>query len=142
MATADELVFTLRTKRIFIIEDQPANFAVVKHLLEMQGATVQFSRWGTDALHRMSDFAPIDLVLLDLMFPRNVSGYDLFDEIRQHPDFATVPIVAVSASDPTDTIPKVRAKGFNGFIAKPIDYEQFPKQVERVLKHQEVWITR
>lgn len=131
----------LKDKHIFIVEDQPKNFAVIKTLLEMNGATVKFDRYGDQMIERMISFQPIDLILLDLMFPNGVSGYDLFDAIRAVSNFATVPIVAVSASDPAIAIPRTQAKGFNGFIAKPISYEWFPRQIANILNHEEVWIS-
>jgi CheY-like chemotaxis protein len=95
----------------------------------------------SDTVQRLVDFAPVDLILLDLMLPNNVSGYDIFDRIGAFSDFAKVPIVAVSAADPGVAVPKVRAKGFAGFIAKPIEFEIFPSQIARILNNQPVWYT-
>jgi len=137
----DKRMLILRHKHIFIVEDQPKNFAVIKTLLELHGAIVKFDRYGDQMIERLVSFQPIDLILLDLMFPNGISGYDLFDAIRATADFATVPIVAVSASDPAIAIPRTQAKGFNGFIAKPISYESFPKQIASILNDEEVWIS-
>jgi hypothetical protein len=41
--------------------------------------------------------------------------------------------------DPNVAMPKAQAKGFHGFIAKPIDNYLFPKQVAIVLAGQQVW---
>ena len=76
---------------------------------------------------------------LDLMLKDNVSGFDLYDEIRSLPKYADVPIVAVSAIDPSIAIPKTRAKGFSGFIAKPIDSHLFAKQIAALLEGEQIW---
>ena len=131
----------LEGKRIFIVEDNMGNNAVMTLLLEWQGAKVVFERWGTDAVERLNAFAPVDIILLDLMLPNGLTGYEVFDQIRQISDFALVPIVAVSAADASTAIPKTRAQGFDGYIAKPIDYDLFPKQVEQLIKHEPVWYT-
>jgi len=47
--------------------------------------------------------------------------------------------VAVSASESAVAIPKVKAKGFAGFISKPIDYDRFPNQIVAVLNQEAVW---
>lgn len=130
----------LHGKRIFIVEDNPANMAVTKLLLERHGAVVWFDRRGTEAMERLAQFAPVDLIMLDLMFPGNMSGYDLFDQIRAQPEYANVPIVAVSASNPSEAIPKVRARGFSGYIAKPIDYDTFALTLEKLLDGEKVWV--
>lgn len=131
----------LKGKRIFIIEDNPKNFAIAKTLLEMEGAAVHFDRFGDDTFSRLKAFAPVDGILLDLMFPNNISGYDLFDQIRQLPEFATVPIIAMSASDPATAIPHTQAQGFAGFISKPISYNHFAEQIAHVIIDNEpIWI--
>lgn len=108
-------------------------------LLEMQGVEISFERWGIDTMKRLERFAPVDLILLDLMFPGGITGYDVFDQIRANPDYATIPIIAVSASEPAISIPKTKAKGFKGFIAKPINFDAFPEQIRLILNGQEIW---
>ena len=125
--------------RIFIIEDNVANRAIMQLLLEQQGAEISYERWGTTTVQKLMEFMPVDVILMDLMITSKISGYDLFDEIRAIEAFRNVPIVAVSASDPSDAIPRTRAKGFDGFIAKPVDYDQFPKQIARILDDEQVW---
>lgn len=129
----------LQDKRIFLIEDNLANRAIMQLLLEQQGAKISFERWGKDTVKRLKALAPVDIILLDLMFPHNVTGYDIFDRIRMHPEFQHIPIVAVSASDPSIAIPKTKAKGFSGFITKPIEYDRFPQQIQAILNDELVW---
>ncbi len=129
----------LEGKRVFIVEDNAGNNAVMQMLLESQGAKVNFERWGTGAVERLQAFAPVDIILMDLMLPRGITGYDVFDQIRQLPEFDAIPIVAVSAADASTAIPKTQAKGFSGYIAKPIDYDLFPRQILQLLNHEPVW---
>lgn len=129
----------LKGKRIFLIEDNVGNRAIMQTLLEQQNVTIGFERWGVDTVKKLQEFGKVDIILLDLMFPRGVTGYDVFDEIRAHSEFMDVPIVAVSASEPSESIPKTKAKGFAGFISKPIDFDRFPAQILAILKHEPVW---
>ena len=129
---------SLQDKRIFLVEDGVENRAIIQTLLERSGAKIAFDRWGIDTIKRLQMFAPVELILLDLMLPNRVTGYDVFDRIRAVSDFADVPIVAVSASDPSEAVPKTKAKGLAGFIAKPIDFEVFPLQIERILNREAV----
>ncbi|GAB4544341.1 MAG: hypothetical protein OHK0023_00980 [Anaerolineae bacterium] len=127
-------------KRVFIFEDNPNNRAIMQLLLEHMNITVSFERWGSRIVERLRAFAPIDLILMDLMFPNEVSGYDLFDLIRAEADLADIPIIAVSAADASQAIPKTRSKGFNGFIAKPIELDKFPQYIAQALDKKPVWI--
>lgn len=132
----------LKDKRIFIVEDNLENRIVFELLLVEQGAKVAFERWGRKTVERLQTFAPVDLILLDLMFPKGVTGYDIFTEIRKVANFATTPIVAVSATDPSEAIPKARKLGFAGFIAKPIKFAEFIKQIATILEGNPVWDSR
>jgi CheY-like chemotaxis protein len=130
----------LKDKRVFIVEDKLENRAIMQMLLEQEGAKIGFERWGgRQTLEKLQAFAPVDVILLDLMFPNNVTGYDVFDQIRTQPDYRFVPIVAVSASDPSSAIPLTRSKGFAGFIAKPVDFDAFPRQIAKIIDREPVW---
>ncbi len=129
----------LRGKRIFIIEDNMQNRLIFQLALIRQGAAVDFERWGRDTLHRIKNFSQLHLIILDLMLADGLSGFDIFQKIRQLPKYDAVPIVAVSAMDPSIAIPKTRALGFSGFIAKPIDNKLFPQQLASVINGEHVW---
>jgi len=130
----------LKGKRIFLTEDNLTNRSVIQLLLERDGAVFAFERWGFDTLERLQKFAPVDIILLDLMLPNGVTGFDLYDQIRGLPDFQHIPIVAVSAKDPSIAIPEVQAKGFNGFIAKPINRLRFAQQIAWAIEGKPIWI--
>lgn len=129
----------LKDKRIFIVEDNMQNRLIFQMALIRQGASVDFERWGRDTLYHIQNISRIDLIVLDLMLADGVSGFDIFDQIRALPKYNAVPIVAVSAMDPSIAIPKTRAQGFSGFIAKPIDNVLFPKQLASILEGEKVW---
>ena len=134
-----EIMFPLTGKRIFYIEDDLMNRAVVKTILEYAGAVFASEFWGHMEVvqSRLRCFLPIDLILLDLMFPKNVSGYDIFDALHRQALFSQIPIVAVSASEPAVEVPKTRAKGFRGFIPKPINLYTFPEQIVTMLEQEQ-----
>jgi CheY-like chemotaxis protein len=129
----------LKDKRIFILEDHAGNLAVMLTLLQREGAITKQDRWGKETISKLQDFAPVDIILLDLMVSETVSGYDVFDDIRSLAEFVQVPIVAVSASEPSVAIPETRKRGFSGFIAKPINIDHFPKQLAQVLEGESLW---
>lgn len=129
----------LKNKRIFLVEDMLANRAIMQILLEQNGAKTNFERWGKNTVSKLRKFMPVDIILLDLMFPNNITGYDVFDVIREHSEFNHIPIVAVSASDPGTAIPKTKKKGFSGFITKPIEYDRFPDQIVSLINNEAIW---
>jgi CheY-like chemotaxis protein len=129
----------LKDKRIFIAEDNLQNRIVYQMTLMRHGANGEFERQGRGTLSYLQGMSHVDLIVLDLMLAEGISGFDICDQIRALPKFDHVPIVAVSAMDPSIAIPKTRMKGFVGFIAKPIDPNLFPKQLAAIMNGEQVW---
>ncbi|GAB4571227.1 MAG: response regulator [Anaerolineae bacterium] len=130
----------LQGKKIFIIEDEPNSLAIVSSILRRQGAAVHFDPWGIDTAERILKAMPVDMILLDLMLPDQVSGYDVFRALRAIPALQSIPIVAVTAMDPATELAKTRAMGFAGFICKPIRTRTFVTYLEAILDGIPVWI--
>ena len=126
----------LENRRIFIVEDDAVNIAIAAYLLRQHGATVFQDRWGDQALKVIRDALPLDLILLDIQFPRGVSGFDIFEHLRNEPDLKQIPVVAVSASGEMN---RARDMGFAGYIAKPIMPYAFPRHLTKILDGTPVW---
>jgi CheY-like chemotaxis protein len=129
----------LKGKTIFIVEDNTQNRVVFQMVLVVNGARVEFDRWGRECMSRLKNLVQLDLIVLDLMLNNGISGYDIFREIRNLTTYDSVPIVAVSAAEPAIALPKTKELGFSGFIAKPIDDELFPQQLARLIAGEQVW---
>ena len=129
----------LRDKRIFIIEDDAANLDIMLVYLRGASAVPLFARWNSDTLHGMEKLMPLDAILLDLSFPDNISGYDIFDQLRALSFLADVPIIAVSALNMDEAIPRAKKQVFSGFINKPLQRSTFTQAVSAILDGEEVW---
>jgi len=129
----------LQGKKIFILEDDVNNLAVVTSMLRRYGATIYFDSWGVDTAQTIKAFMPIDIILLDIHLPGGVTGYDVYDAIQEMPELSGVPIVAVTASDPDREMRKAKEKGFSGYITKPIRTKSFVRSLLAILNGDEVW---
>lgn len=79
-----------------------------------------------------------NLFLLDIhMEP--IDGFGVIEQIRSHPDYATVTVVALTASVMNEEVAMLKSAGFNGCIAKPVDQDSFPKTLQQILNGDEVW---
>lgn len=80
----------------------------------------------------------LSAILLDIhMEP--FDGFEMLNMIRQHPVFASLPVLALTASVMSEEITKLRTSGFDGAIAKPIDQDLFAEQIEAVLNRKLIW---
>ncbi len=129
----------LQGKQIFIVEDNTLNRVVYQITLGVAGAYLEFDRWGREAVDRLKRTRKWDLIILDLMLYGGISGFDVFSAIREMPQYDTVPIVAISASEPAVAMPKARELGFSGFISKPIYEERIIEQVAQLIAGEAVW---
>ncbi|MBK8024044.1 MAG: response regulator [Chloroflexi bacterium] len=130
---------SLDRKRILIVEDDVLNRVVYQMTLGVSGAFLDFDRWGRDSIGKLRASRNWHLIVLDLMLPGGQSGFDIFTKIRALSEYSHVPIVAVSASEPSIAIPRARDLGFSGFISKPIDEGCFVEQIERIIAGEQIW---
>ena len=72
----------LKGKTIFIVEDDAFNLAIIRTILRRQGVNTPFDHWGDNTLTRIQKYdSNLDMILLDLMLPDNISGHDIFESI-------------------------------------------------------------
>lgn len=129
----------LKGKSIYIVEDNLRNLIVYQIALVSHGAHLRVDECGQNTIYEMRNIFKCDLIILDLMLSEGKSGFDIIHEIRSISRFEKIPVVAVSATDPSSAIPKAKAMGFSGFIAKPIDKQLFPKQIAEIINGAEIW---
>jgi CheY-like chemotaxis protein len=130
---------TIKGKRIFVVEDDANNLAIVSTILQGAGATVYFSRRGMDVATKIRAVLPINIILMDLMLSDKMTGYDVLALIRARPELAAIPVIAVTAADPTIEIAKAKEKGFNGYISKPIRMHTFSRFIDNAINGEPVW---
>lgn len=71
-----------------------------------------------------------------------LDGFDMLRLIHANADYDAIPVVALTASVMNEEVRKLRECGFDGVIAKPIDYDTFPQALERILNGEQVWKTK
>ena len=86
---------------------------------------------GKRGLHLAASLLP-DLILLDIQLP-GMDGYAVARNLRENPDLADTPIVAVTSYAMPGDREKAMEAGCSGYIEKPIDPDTFDKQVEKYL---------
>lgn len=123
---------------VLVVEDNVSNFVVIARILGYLGIHCEWKTSGHEVLEYADSIPRLDLILMDLRLPYE-DGYGALKKIRQSPRLKNTPIVAVTAEASVEQINKARASGFDGFIAKPLDIDRFPDQIQRILAGEAVW---
>lgn len=111
---------------ILHVEDDPQSLLLVRKLLLAGGHRVVETSSGLEGARLAAEVKP-DLVLLDINIP-DLDGYEVAMLLRGR--LPGVPIVAITAEgDRAQSL----AVGCDGFLLKPIDVRQFPRQINEYL---------
>jgi CheY-like chemotaxis protein len=118
---------------ILLVEDDPDQMELAKLRLAMAGYQVRSVDRAKALSRALREQARPDLVLLDLMLPDG-DGLDILGQLRGRPEFATLPIVLLTAKAELGDIGKGLALGADGYITKPYSTNQLAEVIGRVLK--------
>jgi two-component system cell cycle response regulator DivK len=118
-------------RKILVIEDNEQNLYLIRYILEDCGYEVFSAADGKEGIVLAASLKP-DLILLDIQLP-GMDGYDVARHLRENPDLADTPIVAVTSYAMPGDKEKAMEAGCSGYIEKPIDPDTFDKQVEKYL---------
>ena len=113
----------LAQKKVLIVDDDMRNIFALTSILEQQQMQVYYAENGREGIQKLQSEPEIDIVLMDVMMPE-MDGYDTIRAIRQQPNFAQLPIVAITAKAMQGDREKCLAAGASDYIAKPIETEQ------------------
>jgi CheY-like chemotaxis protein len=118
--------------RILVVEDSPDIRVLVRMLLEAAGHEVLTASDGREGVETAKRERP-DLVLMDLSLPV-LSGWEATKALKETPETASIPVVAVTAHAMHGDRERALAAGCDGFIPKPIDEETFETLVGSYLR--------
>lgn len=116
---------------VLVVEDNPLNMKLTTDLLELHGFTVLQATDGDMALELAKTHRPA-LVLLDIHLP-GMDGVEVFQKLKAGAGTQGAKIVALTASALKEEEERIRALGFDQFIAKPINTRQFIPTIRQVL---------
>jgi putative two-component system response regulator len=106
--------------KILVIDDEPANVALLEDMLADGGYTrVKSVTDSRLAVETCETFEP-DLVLLDLMMP-HVDGFMILESLRAAAGESFFPIIILTADANESTKLRVLRAGATDFLLKPFD---------------------
>jgi PAS domain S-box-containing protein len=120
--------------RILVVDDSEINREVARRILHGQGATVSLAVNGQEALDWLVVHPTgADLVLMDVQMPV-LDGVEATRQLRRMPQFADLPIVALTAGAFKAQQDAAHEAGMTHFISKPFDVPSTIALIQRLTR--------
>ena len=106
-----------RARNVLLVDDSAFFRDMLGPLIKAAGYQVTAVASATQALATIKSGTRIDIVVTDIEMP-DMDGFELAAALRENPDTADIPIIALSAMVSAEAIERGRGVGFHDFVAK------------------------
>ncbi len=124
----------LKARKVLIVEDDMRTMFAMTKILASHGLNPVKADNGEKALEMLNKHPDVDLVLMDMMMPV-MDGYEATRCIRTSPEFANLPIIALTAKAMKEDRKKCLDAGASDYLTKPVDQD-------RLISLIRVWLCR
>jgi CheY-like chemotaxis protein len=124
--------------KILIVDDDPDIVESIRVVLESQGYGVISAVNGLEGLTRTKKEKP-DLIILDVMMPEGVDGFEVAREIKKDPKTQPIPILMLTAIKDKTGLDFQKEAGdkdwlpVEDYCAKPLNHDALLKKVSKLL---------
>jgi len=130
--TPDSIVPPNVRHRLLIVDDEPANRALCRSILEQVSANCSEAPDGEAAIREL-EAGRFDLVLLDIDMPK-LNGRETLQRIREHPTTPHLKVIMVSGRVSGDELAQLMRAGADDFLSKPFSAVQLRERVKAALR--------
>ncbi|MGF7239161.1 MAG: response regulator, partial [Frankia sp.] len=120
----------LTGRTILVIDDDIRNVFAISSVLGLYRLNVIHAPDGRRGIDTLRAADNVDLILMDVMMPE-MDGYATTTAIRRIPQFATLPIIAVTAKAMHGDREKCLAAGVTDYVTKPVDTDELLSVMSR-----------
>ncbi|MDD7177479.1 MAG: PocR ligand-binding domain-containing protein [Lachnospiraceae bacterium] len=131
-AEMENFTFVAPEARVLVVDDNAINLTVTKGLLEPLEMQIDTALSGEEAIEMVQQ-TMYDIVFMDHMMPE-MDGVETTHEIRRRfPEYADLPIVALTANAVNGVQEMFQEEGLNDFVPKPMELKVLVDAVRRWL---------
>jgi len=109
--------------KVLVVEDNPANMKLATFLLQSAGHTV-LSATDAEAGLTLARGEQPNLILMDIQLP-GMDGLEATLLLKRADATRAIPVIALTALAMRGDEERIRAAGCDGYIAKPMRYQEF-----------------
>ena len=117
--------------RVLVCEDQDAIRRMIETLVGSSGHEVVGVATGAKVVE-LASTERFDILLLDLMLPGALDGFDVCTRLRAQDSTKDLPIFVISAMDDPESRDRARGAGATAFYGKPFRPLELLKDIQRV----------
>ncbi len=118
--------------KILIVDDEPNVVELVRYNLSLHGFATDMAHDGRAALQKIKENT-YDLIILDQMIPL-ISGIELLKTIRQHKEWAALPVLMLTAKTEEADVVQALNFGADDYITKPFRVHEMIARVQSILR--------
>ncbi|MEW6100513.1 MAG: ATP-binding protein [Pseudomonadota bacterium] len=124
---------TGQTVEVLCIEDNPTNLHLVEAVFAGRPDVRLFTAMTPGLGLELARSHRPAVILLDINLP-DMDGYEVLRRLREHPDTAAIPVVAVSANAMPQDLERGQAAGFAAYLTKPLDVARLVQVVDALVR--------
>ncbi|HML24855.1 MAG TPA: response regulator [Aggregatilinea sp.] len=124
---------------IVVIEDESEIGDLLALVLKHEEIRLHFALDGTEGLDLVRAVAP-QIILLDLMLPGEMDGWDVYRVVREDASFRETPIIILTVITPqAERLHGFTSSDIDLYLLKPFDTVYLRRSVERLLGRSGLW---
>lgn len=140
-AEMESFTFVAPEARVLVVDDNAINLTVTKGLLEPLEMQIDTALSGREAIEKVQQ-TMYDLVFMDHMMPE-MDGVETTHEIRRRfPEYADLPIIALTANAVNGVQQMFQEEGLNDFVPKPMELNVLVNAVRKWLPKEKMQMRR
>jgi two-component system cell cycle response regulator len=118
--------------RVLVVDDLEANRRLLEAKLTGEYYDVLLATRGEEAVQMAKRERP-DIILLDVMMPGGIDGYEACRRIKSNPETRHIPVVIITTLDDRENRLRGLQAGAEDFLTKPIDDVQLLSRVKSLV---------
>ncbi|MFG2029272.1 HAMP domain-containing protein [Streptomyces sp. NPDC048825] len=122
--------FHFEGEKVLIVDDDIRNVFALTSVLEQHGLSVLYAENGREGIEVLEQHDDLTVVLMDIMMPE-MDGYATTTAIRRMPQFAGLPIIALTAKAMKGDREKAIESGASDYVTKPVDPDHLLEVMDR-----------